>query len=551
LFNPSAYRPNYTDGSGKVNAKAPYGGIKKECTQVVYWLTCVLLPSGLNDDSWDIHLESIGSLKMNQKLKIMFCYWDLLLFGMESMVPSYKLFYRMIAKDIQRLGMLHFNLEEVNDIQNCIIESIACWEGCLPPKTMHYKVHQLVDLPSMLKNFGSLYNWSEFAGERLLGYIKNHKLHSNTGGCSYCHLMIEKQVAKEMRIMKRFYNSSTINSVDQNAPNSSKHLKINSQNVLEFNDYPFEILAEDKNFTLLSNFEVDHLIELLIFEIKRLNDDNHDTCLSSSILYSLIHRIKIPMVKGSKNEPKYIQILIQVSKNISEKYTLQEVSVAKKLLNLHIRFYSKACIYGLPFQSRGSQYREISAQRVVSWGADHGKNQYEIRRTFDSGIRPLNWWDRKAYSSWCMYKSYDDETKFGQLNGFFKINIGDSVVDGLLVGSITSRVHEIIEHVPFVNERNSFDPDQIFVSLYDICPTLIGTLPSYRPHVIKATGLKDKKRIKAITLNENHKMKKTMEGRDHIVFNRTMVEVHAIIILHPDRMQSQPPKRNISMLLFN
>ena len=55
-------------------------------------------------------------------------------------------------------------------------------EHALPAKTLHYKVHQLVDIPSSLRNFGTLFNSSEFSGERMVGIVKDHKLHSNSGG---------------------------------------------------------------------------------------------------------------------------------------------------------------------------------------------------------------------------------------------------------------------------------------------------------------------------------------------------------------------------------
>ena len=83
------------------------------------------------DDSWDIKLSSIGSLKMNQKLKVISCYWDLIMLGCPSIDASYRLFYRMFAADIMQMQRLKFTLEDVDRLQNCILESISSWEGAL------------------------------------------------------------------------------------------------------------------------------------------------------------------------------------------------------------------------------------------------------------------------------------------------------------------------------------------------------------------------------------------------------------------------------------
>ena len=137
---------------------APYSANKHDAEQITYWLRCVLLPKGMADDSWDIKLSSIGSLKMNQKLKVISCYWDLIMLGCPSIDASFRLFYRMFAADIMQIQRLKFTLEDVDRLQNCILESISSWEGALPAKPLHYKVHQLVDIPSSLKNFGTLLN---------------------------------------------------------------------------------------------------------------------------------------------------------------------------------------------------------------------------------------------------------------------------------------------------------------------------------------------------------------------------------------------------------
>jgi len=79
-----------------------------------------------------------------------------------------------------------------------------------------------------------------------------------------------------------------------------------------------------------------------------------------------------------------------------------------------------------------------------------------------------------------MFRGKTDKISFGQLNGFFRIQIGDPVIDGLLVASVTTRRSIMTEHIHFIEEYNSLDPRQNFVSLQDICPTLIGIVPFHR-----------------------------------------------------------------------
>ena len=90
------YKPLFRPSN---DPKCSYTAKKQDVRQITYWLRCVLLPKGMNDDSWSIRLDSIGSLKMNQKLKMLSCFWDLMLLGCPSIDPSYKLFYRMFAAD--------------------------------------------------------------------------------------------------------------------------------------------------------------------------------------------------------------------------------------------------------------------------------------------------------------------------------------------------------------------------------------------------------------------------------------------------------------------
>jgi hypothetical protein len=520
-LSPTKYKPLFRPPN---EPRCSYTAKNIDVSRITYWLRCLLKPKGMNDDSWSIRLDSIGSLKMNQKLKILSCLWDLMLFGCPSIHPSYKQFYRMFAADLSVMQRLYLTSEDVDHLQNCILETISSWEGALPPKTVHYKVHQLVDLPSMFKNFGTVLNFGEFGGERMMGLVKNLKLHSNTGGCSYGDTIMRKQIHRELRIMNKFYSRS-VNDSDRHAPNG-KHLQLHEGELI-FNDFPFSLGGKKTYPVQLRPFEIVHLVEILLFEIKRRFSFNEDDCKAQSVLYGLMKRKKA-------TSGNYIPILHSVLKSTDGEYSPQEKTVVESLMERAFIFHDSACIYGLDFCSRGYAYREIQPAKVYTWGAQHGQpTSYDVRRDG----QPLPWHDKASYSSWCMYLGFDDKKRFGQLNGFFPIQIGDSAIDGLLVASVTTRSYKTKEHVTFVEERNSLDPRQKFVSLQDICPTLIGIVPFH---------LTVKGQLKAISLNPNISATVTTDKTfdpAHIFNQREQIHSYALIVLHPEKMSSQPSQR--------
>ena len=190
-------------------------------------------------------------------------------------------------------------------------------------------------------------------------------------------------------------------------------------------------------------------------------------------------------------------------------------------------FYRAACIYGLEFCSRGSDNRQKCSPAVHNYGAERIPGNYDTRR---DGV--LDWVTKASYSSWCMFHGNDSKLKFGQLNGFFEINIGDPGIDGLLVASVTSRIHEKVEGISFVKEIRSLDITQIFVSLQDICPTLIGVCPFTRKGG----------RLIAISINVN-RSNGACKNKNLICTDKKLVSEFAMIILHPERLSGQPDYR--------
>jgi hypothetical protein len=129
-----------------------------------------------------------------------------------------------------------------------------------------------------------------------------------------------------------------------------------------------------------------------------------------------------------------------------------------------------------------------------------------------------------------MFFGFEEKRKFGQLNGFFEIKIGDPAIDGLLVASVTSREYEITDHICFVEEKHSLDVNQVFVSLQDICPTLIGVCPFNRQGG----------RLIAISLDAKLV---NQEQKSLVCTDRKKLTEYALIILHPERLSGQPNHR--------
>ena len=198
-------------------------------------------------------------------------------------------------------------------------------------------------------------------------------------------------------------------------------------------------------------------------------------------------------------------------------FSKEQVDFVIRLLQFKPIFYKMAWIYGLEFASRGSIYREFSP--------DH--------------IAVLPWYDKRTYSSWCKFqhsdfnfKGSEDSYRYGLINAFFEINIGDSSIDGLFLASVTSHLYvRNAPNVDHVMQSESVDHDNLFVALQDIFPTRIGTIP------IGVNSL-------AITRNC-----KKLEGLTYVnVFAKTEKPIYSVMLtLEPDKISRFPVDRPWTM----
>ena len=210
--------------------------------------------------------------------------------------------------------------------------------------------------------------------------------------------------------------------------------------------------------------EIDHLVAILLMEIRKRYKGNENECSRCSILYHVISAM-------SSNSSPYshlsfsnmLRMVVQEGYK-DDAFSKEQVDFVIRLLQFKPIFYKMAWIYGLEFASRGSIYREFSP--------DH--------------IAVLPWYDKRTYSSWCKFqhsdfnfKGSEDSYRYGLINAFFEINIGDSSVDGLFLASVTSHLfnRNTTTNVDHVMQSESVDHDNLFVALQDIFPTRIGTIP--------------------------------------------------------------------------
>ena len=399
---------------------------------------------------------------------------------------------------------------------------ICLWEALFPDDQNYFQLHQIMDLVSSIPFHGSMHAWSELFGEQALAKLKRIKTKTNPGGTSYENYIMDRQVNSELDTMTRFY-SKAVNNKNKKAANFKTKVsfdaetKILSYKVMQFHIYGVDrkkndsylrdlnlsdIPEKDKNPEIVfkstfSTHELNALVSLLLMEIRKRYKGSESECNKNSCLYrSFSAKKKVAPRDTNFQWLKYIVL----NDDLEEDNNI--VRVARSLLSLQPSFFSKAWIYGLQFRSRGSIYREYyenSEPSFTNYGAQKLYNAREV----------LQWKNKANYSSWCMFKQSDFKIasikqtqtglRYGQLNAFFEVRIGDSSIDGLLVASITS--HKVRDNpglVDIVDRLASLDPSIIFVALQDIYPTriaIVAIAENGKPNKINNTVSKEDKKF--------------------------------------------------------
>jgi|APCry1669189000_1035189.scaffolds.fasta_scaffold03200_3 hypothetical protein len=474
---------------------SPHVATKNDMNRCHQWLQCVLLPPGLDDDSYYmkgfmLHEDGkLGYMKMNQRLKLISCFWELIIFSLTDLKDQYKLFYRMIGNDISKLLSFHFDKLKLDQIHDDILETICLFEGLFPSKHCTFQLHEIVDLVDFIPLFGPPMGISEFPGERAIGKMISRKLKSNTGGLSFEKTIMDNQINFELQTMKSFYNepihcSNTASSKNKPANNSLNCKYDSKTGILLYNSIPFSICVPEvyygktKVYIPFSEYEWDYLMATMIYELKKEFKSDHALCLQNSAIYR-IHSLRLEMFPKLSSF-QWLQYIVSNGDEING-MTVEEFDVANALLQFKPIFHEKAHIYGILFNSRGNWLRGLKEPKSVGYGVQIPSF---IEGTNEEDYFLNSFTDPKSYGSWCRFEGTVDESKqgkhyYGQINTFFQINIGDPSVDGLVIASITARKDNIFpkSSLHYIKGSGSLDKNTLFVSTTDIYPTRIATVP--------------------------------------------------------------------------
>ena len=461
------------------NRKQPYESDPADRKKCREWFQCIILPKGLGDDSWNMRKFIIndkkliqGYMKMNQKLKLISCFWDFVLFAMSGIEDQYKVFYSMVGSNLRKLQSNYFSSEDVVKLSRDIEEMVCMWEGLLPLKTCTFILHELIDLAPFIKHFGPPMGVSEFPGERAVGALINRKLKCNAGGGSFENLVVERHIDFELRKIKKFYSNKDLSELNGACIYSNTGKCI--YNGERYNISKPETKTsqqEHSSCTKLTEYELDLLNDTLILEVERLfGSDNHEVCCENSIVYNL--EDKRSKFKKDSSVSEWLRF---VTKNENGKFSDEEVVVSTNLLSLIPEFFQNATISGLLFHSRGSWKREtIGPTRDGVYGSGQlifkGSKYSKLHHNFS---------DKADYSSWCIFKHPNHAKHYAQINAFFQIQVGDKPLDGLIVASVTSRKYQQNSKYNLVKieSERSLNSNILFVSIKDIYPTRIATIP--------------------------------------------------------------------------
>ena len=330
---------------------------------------------------------------------------------------------------------------------------------------------------------------------------------------------MDRQVNSELDTMTRFY-SKAVNKVNKKAANYKSKVSFDantmilSYKVMQFHIYDVEkkhkssgcvrdlnragISTEVKNkewvfSSSLYSHELNALVSLLLMEIRKRYKCESE-CNKNSCLYRCFSDKKHGFTNVGWLEDVVVNDDLETDKDV--------LRVARSLLSLQPSFCSKALIYGLQFRSRGSIYREHYEDCKPPFTRFGAEKKYDARED-------LQWKDKANYSSWCMFQQSDfkiptnkvtqTSLRYGKLNAFFEICIGDRSIDGMLVASITShKVRPNSGLVDIVDRLESLDPSIIFVALQDVYPTriaIVAIAANGKPNKINNTVTKEDKKF--------------------------------------------------------
>jgi hypothetical protein len=135
------------------------------------YINCIVIPRGLsNEFAFSSIFQQTGFLRCADLIKFLKIVLNLIPFI--SSKGAYDIFYQMISADCCDLMAPFFSEEDLIQLQDRLIETVALHEGLFPITESKFTFHQLIHLVDNIRNWGPLTNSSEAAGERAIASIK-------------------------------------------------------------------------------------------------------------------------------------------------------------------------------------------------------------------------------------------------------------------------------------------------------------------------------------------------------------------------------------------
>lgn len=413
---------------------------------------------------------------------------------------GYVAYFEIASIVIKGLIAPVFTEQSIIDLFDRVVQFLSFHEGAFPISECVMLVHELVDLPKFIAQYGPVRCWWALYGERAVSKIKRYV---PRGGQSYNKTTMEQYMLHEESTTSKFYSSfdnlqgdKDFIRVCQQAKGNGATLSHTIDSKLFSSRLYSEYIAKDMNqFNMqkMHVFELKQLLECFTLEIEDTFMEDAATtgrgleralhasayyrvyyhfckhvlpkCASKSVIrgadvfvwwllssrkvaksYSLLKTVALP------SRPKDIKDELERGDVIFEDF----LPVIEDLRYLKVQLYRTAVLQGTRMNSRGWQCRQVypydPADRLSINAANVLKN---------------NWNNKKHFSSWCKVKppimatgttlsilsrSADAIAKkfaekqptrtenFAQINAFMVINmVSDKVLNRLSIASVTCR----------------------------------------------------------------------------------------------------------------
>ena len=505
------------------------------------WLSCLLFPSGLNDDSWDLRsiISSKNELqrtKMNQKLKVYTCFMGVIMYNFRTVPDPFHWFFLMFANDFARLQQNMILKEDVVQLSNDIIETVCLTEGLFPSGVCTSQMHQLIHLAPMIYNFGPPIGISEFPGERAVGNVKRRKTKGNTGGRSFDKRIFIKQTDKELRILRGFYKQAV--SADPKAMNNERCFKLYPDGRLFYNSRPFGMGKRESASVSKRNYnkrftdhELEGFLSALLKEVRKYDDEKD---LQKSSTFHRLHCLFTLRYKRTYSFSSWVKAVAADTLIVDD---ADLISLTKQLVQTDIVYFKNAFIYGLKMRGRGSNFRETIPPTKDALKKYHG--------TF-TDIR--DFWSQKVhYSSWCKFSQKEtnkDQYYYGIINAFTQVTLNDTLLNQIMLASISAMKFTTTNkpHCLELVDVDAFCPNTMFVVLSDILPTSVATIPlddTQLPMATRRTLIPIDLTAKQITFYSKH-----------LTQNDYKLNKFVMILLHPEKLSMKPANTAFQQFLF-